>query len=56
MLYSFFNRNNIGQFEECGLTNHVDTTAKSDVLSNLSRIDDIEFKMFVGNRPLHGSR
>ena len=45
MLNRGFQRNNISQFEERRLHNHIDTTAKTDFLSNLNSINDVEFNI-----------
>ena len=49
-------RNDIRQFEERGLHDHVDAAAQTDGLRNLHRVNDIEINMLLRNVLFHGSR
>ncbi len=51
-----FLRNDFSKFEECGLQNRVDTSAKSDFLTNLDTIDGIELDIILCNISLDLSR
>ena len=42
-------RNDIGQFEEGRLHDHVDAAAETDFLSNADSVDDVEFDVVAGN-------
>src|SRR5699024_1802285 len=48
--------NDVGQLEECRLQNGVDTSAQSDLLTDLDTVDHIELDVVVGNECFHLSR
>src|SRR5699024_4744595 len=49
-------RNDVGKFEECGLQNGVDTSAKTDLFTDLDTVDHIEFDSMVCDECFHLSR
>ena len=48
--------NNICQFKECRLHNHIDSVAQTDFLSDVCSIYDIEVYIVFSHVSLHGSR
>ena len=56
IFHGIFNGDNIGQFEECRLHDHVEPATQSDVLDNLDGIDRVELDMFLCQGPFHRSR
>ena len=49
-------RNDVCQLEECRLKNGIDTSAKSDLLTDLDTIDHIELDVVVRDKALYLSR
>ena len=47
---------NVSQFEEGRLHDHVDTAAETDLLCNGNGVDNVEFDMVLGNTAFQGSR
>ena len=52
----FLLRNDGGQLEECGLQYGVDTSAKSDLLTDLDTVDGVELDVVVGDVSFYLSR
>ena len=44
-----FQRNNVSQFEESRLHNHIDATAQTNFLSNFHSINDVEFNIVLSD-------
>ena len=53
---SLFFRNDSCKFEECRLKNCIDTSAKSDLFTNLDTIDCVEFNSVVSDISFYLSR
>ena len=49
-------RNQLGQREECRLKNGIDTVTKTDFLTNLNTIDDVELNVVLSDVSLNLSR
>ena len=56
VFHRIFVRNDVGEMEESGLHDHIDTAAKTDVLCDFKGIDDVELCMEAGQLSLHGCR
>ena len=46
-------RNDVSQFKESRLKNCIDTSAKSDLFTDLDTVDHIEFDVMVGDEGFH---
>ena len=56
IFHGIFNGDDIGQFEERRLHDHVKPATQSDILGNLDGIDRVELDMFLCQGPFHRSR
>jgi hypothetical protein len=53
ILNSFFDRNDVGKLEECRLENSVDSVAKTDFLTDLNAVDDVELDVVLSDISLN---
>ena len=53
---SFCFRNDVSQFEECRLQNSVDTSAQTDLFTDLDTVDHIEFDVVLSDESLYLTR
>ena len=51
----FFDGDDIGEFEEGGLHDHVESSAEAEFLGDGDGVDDVEFDVVVGDGPFHGA-